>query len=132
MAGSQVPFCPLEKKMFDSWSIIEPGSFRVRSKTYFRDKKKELAPNYAAYNPFGVDVFLSQRKVNHIAQYVELPVVTTTPTKLPSILVVNVQVYCLVPWLNCSSFASSLVFRFNDDVAIGIIDSIVSSCNFSW
>ncbi|AAF79756.1 putative protein ENHANCED DISEASE RESISTANCE 2 [Arabidopsis thaliana] len=92
MAGSQVPFCPLEKKMFDSWSIIEPGSFRVRSKTYFRDKKKELAPNYAAYNPFGVDVFLSQRKVNHIAQYVELPVVTTTPTKLPSILVVNVQI----------------------------------------
>ncbi|CAH8256466.1 unnamed protein product [Arabidopsis lyrata] len=92
MAGSQVPFCPLEKQMFDSWSIIEPGSFRVRSKTYFREKKKEFAPNYAAYNPFGVDVFLSQRKVNHIAQYVELPIVTTTPTKLPSILVVNVQI----------------------------------------
>ncbi|KAL1196171.1 hypothetical protein V5N11_026576 [Cardamine amara subsp. amara] len=92
MAGSQVPFCPLEKKMFDCWSIIEPSSFRVRGKTYFREKKKEFAPNYAAYNPFGVDVFLSQRKVNHIAQYVELPVITTTSTKLPSILVVNVQI----------------------------------------
>ncbi|CAN8241120.1 unnamed protein product [Cochlearia groenlandica] len=93
VAGTQVPFCPLEKKMFDCWSIIEPSSFRVRGKTYLRDKKKEFAPNYAAYNPFGVDVFLSQRKVNHIAQYVELPVSTnTTPTKLPSILVVNVQI----------------------------------------
>lgn len=60
-----------------------------------REKKKEFAQNYAAYNPFGVDVFLSQRKVNHIAQYVELPVVNTAPTKLPSILVVNVQVHCL-------------------------------------
>ncbi|ESQ29549.1 hypothetical protein EUTSA_v10024106mg [Eutrema salsugineum] len=92
IAGTQVPFCPLEKKMFDCWSIIEPSSFRVRGKTYFREKKKEFAPNYAAYNPFGVDVFLSQRKVNHIAQYVELPVITTTSSKLPSILVVNVQI----------------------------------------
>lgn len=92
VAGTQVPFCPLEKKMLDCWSIIEPSSFRVRSKTYFREKKKEFAQNYAAYNPFGVDVFLSQRKVNHIAQYVELPVVNTAPTKLPSILVVNVQI----------------------------------------
>lgn len=96
-----------------------------------REKKKEFAPNYAAYNPFGVDVFLSQRKINHIAQYVELPVVSTTSTKLPSILVVNVQVYCLNPWLNRSSFVLSPVFKFNDDVAIGIIDSIVSSCNLS-
>ncbi|CAH2047387.1 unnamed protein product [Thlaspi arvense] len=92
IAGTQVPFCPLEKKMFDCWSIIEPSSFRVRGKTYFREKKKEFAPNYAAYNPFGVDVFLSQRKVNHIAQFVELPVVNTSSTKLPSILVVNVQI----------------------------------------
>lgn len=36
VAGTQVPFCPLEKKMLDCWSIIEPSSFRVRSKTYFR------------------------------------------------------------------------------------------------
>uniref|UniRef100_A0A1J3H746 Protein ENHANCED DISEASE RESISTANCE 2 n=2 Tax=Noccaea caerulescens TaxID=107243 RepID=A0A1J3H746_NOCCA len=92
IAGSQVPFCPLEKKMFDCWSIIEPSSFRVRGKTYFREKKKEFAPNYAAYNPFGVDVFLSQRKVNHIAQYVELPAINTASTKLPSILIVNVQI----------------------------------------
>ncbi|CAN1311240.1 hypothetical protein LINPERPRIM_LOCUS28328, partial [Linum perenne] len=58
---------------------------------FARDKKKELAPNYAAYYPFGVDVFLSPRKVDHIAQFVELPVASTSG-KLPSILVVNVQI----------------------------------------
>ncbi|VVA90721.1 unnamed protein product [Arabis nemorensis] len=90
IAGSQVPFCPIEKKMVDCWSIIDPNSFRVRGKTYFREKKKEFAPSHAAYNPFGVDVFLSEHKINHVAQYVKLPVTTTSP-KLPSILVVNVQ-----------------------------------------
>ncbi|KAL0732594.1 hypothetical protein Bca4012_008803 [Brassica carinata] len=91
VAGSQVPFCPIDKKMLDCWTTIEPNSFRVRGKTYLRDKKKEFAASNAAYNPFGVDVFLSEHKINHIAQYVKLPV-TTTSTKLPSILVVNVQI----------------------------------------
>ncbi|CAN6884552.1 unnamed protein product [Brassica oleracea] len=90
IAGSQVPFCPIDKKMLDCWSTIEPNSFRVRGKTYLREKKKEFAPSHAAYNPFGVDVFLSERKINHVAQYVKLPV-TTTSTKLPFILIVNVQ-----------------------------------------
>lgn len=57
-----------------------------------RDKKKEHAPNYAAYYPFGVDVFLSQRKIDHIARFVELPVGGSSSGELPSILVVNVQV----------------------------------------
>ncbi|KAJ7953718.1 Protein ENHANCED DISEASE RESISTANCE 2 [Quillaja saponaria] len=91
IAGSQVPFCPIEKKIFDSWSQIEPKSFKVRGVNYFRDKKKEFAPNYAAYYPFGVDVFLSQRKIEHIARFVELPVVSPSG-KLPPILVVNVQI----------------------------------------
>ncbi|KAG5387344.1 hypothetical protein IGI04_038814 [Brassica rapa subsp. trilocularis] len=91
VAGSQVPFCPVDKKMLDCWTTIEPNSFRVRGKTYLRDKKKEFAASHAAYNPFGVDVFLSERKINHIAQYVKLPV-TTASTKLPSLLVVNVQI----------------------------------------
>ncbi|KAF3569869.1 hypothetical protein F2Q69_00063605 [Brassica cretica] len=91
VAGSQVPFCPIDKKMLECWTTIEPNSFRVRGKTYLRDKKKEFAASQAAYNPFGVDVFLSERKINHIAQYVKLPV-TTTSAKLPSLLVVNVQI----------------------------------------
>ncbi|GFP91567.1 hypothetical protein PHJA_001300700 [Phtheirospermum japonicum] len=90
IAGSQVPFCPLGKRMPDSWSEIEPGTFKVRGVNYFRDKKKELAHNCAAYNPFGLDVFLSQRKINHITRFVELPVVSSSG-KLPPILVVNIQ-----------------------------------------
>ncbi|XP_049403764.1 uncharacterized protein LOC125867345 [Solanum stenotomum] len=91
IAGSQVPVCRLEKKMADSWSHIEPGTFRVRGENYFRDKKKVFAPNYAAYYPFGVDVFLSQRKIFHIARLVELPFIEQSGT-LPPILVVNVQI----------------------------------------
>ncbi|KAF5726789.1 hypothetical protein HS088_TW22G00471 [Tripterygium wilfordii] len=91
VAGMQVPFCPREKKILDSWSFIEPGSFKVRGVTYLRDKKKELAPNHAAYNPFGVDVFLSPRKIDHIARFVSLPAFNSSG-KLPPILVVNVQI----------------------------------------
>ncbi|EOA37812.1 hypothetical protein CARUB_v10011985mg [Capsella rubella] len=80
-----------DKKMLDCWSTIDPNSFRVRGKTYFREKKKEFAPSNAAYNPFGVDVFLSEHKIHHVAQYVKLPV-TTTSAELPSILIVNVQI----------------------------------------
>ncbi|KAG2702213.1 hypothetical protein I3760_06G079700 [Carya illinoinensis] len=90
-AGSQVPFCPIEKKMLDSWSPIEPGTFKVRGVNYFRDKKKDFAPNNAAYYPFGVDVFLSQRKIDHLARFVELPVINSSGD-LPPILIVNVQV----------------------------------------
>ncbi|RWR77652.1 CW14 protein isoform 1 [Cinnamomum micranthum f. kanehirae] len=91
LAGSQVSFCPIEKKMLDSWSHIEPSSFKVRGENYFRDKKKEFAPNYAAFYPFGVDVFLCQRKIDHIARFVELPTMNSSG-KVPPILVVNVQV----------------------------------------
>lgn len=91
LAGSQVPFCPLEKKMLDCWSQIEPNTFRVRGENYLRDKKKDFAPNYAAYYPFGVDVYLSQQKIEHIGQFVELPNVNPS-SKLPPILIVNVQI----------------------------------------
>ncbi|XVE92543.1 hypothetical protein REPUB_Repub01dG0106500 [Reevesia pubescens] len=90
-AGSQVTFCPIEKKMFDCWSDIKPGTFKVRGQNYFRDKKKDYAPNHAPYYPFGVDVFLSPRKIDHIARFVALPVISHSG-KLPSILVVNVQI----------------------------------------
>ncbi|KAK8471997.1 hypothetical protein PHAVU_002G079600 [Phaseolus vulgaris] len=91
VAGSQVPFCPIEKKMLDCWSQIDAATFKVRGVNYFKDKKKDFAPNYSAYYPFGVDVFLSPRKVDHIARFVELPVMSSSG-KFPPILVVNVQV----------------------------------------
>lgn len=98
IAGSQVPFCPTGKQMLDCWSRIEPGSFKVRAENYLRDKKKDFARNYAAYNPFGVDLFVSQKKINHIARFVELPVISSSGP-LPPILVVNVQVPLYPPTL---------------------------------
>ncbi|KAH9739874.1 DUF1336 domain-containing protein [Citrus sinensis] len=90
-AGSSLSFCPLEKKMSNSWSPIEPSTFRVRGQNYLRDKKKDFAPNFAAYCPFAADVFLSQRKIDHIARFVDLPVIDSSE-ELPSILVVNLQI----------------------------------------
>ncbi|GAB4832185.1 hypothetical protein Ancab_006202 [Ancistrocladus abbreviatus] len=94
VAGSQVPYCPTEKKMADCWSHIDPSTFKVRGQNYLRDKKKDFAPNRAAFYPFGADVFLSQRKINHIARFVELPAINSSG-KVPPILVVNVQVIFL-------------------------------------
>ncbi|PON59433.1 hypothetical protein PanWU01x14_159430 [Parasponia andersonii] len=91
LAGSTVPHCPIEKRMPDCWSPIEPSTFKVRGKNYFRDKKKDCAPNCAAFYPFGVDVFLCHRKIDHIARLVELPAQNVSGDA-PSILVVNVQV----------------------------------------
>ncbi|TVU45594.1 hypothetical protein EJB05_05084 [Eragrostis curvula] len=91
LAGSQVQLCLLETKVLNSWSHVDPGTFRVRGSNYFRDKKKEFAPNYAAYYPFGVDVYLSPQKLNHISRFVQLPDIQLS-SKLPPLLVVNVQV----------------------------------------
>ncbi|CAK9170017.1 unnamed protein product [Ilex paraguariensis] len=90
-AGSQVPYCSIEKKMSDCWSAIVPSTFKVRGQNYLRDKKKDLAPNYAAFSPFGVDVFVSPRKIVHIARFVELPAIDSSG-KVPPILVVNLQI----------------------------------------
>ncbi|XP_021844678.1 uncharacterized protein [Spinacia oleracea] len=91
LAGSQVPFSRIEKKVMDSWSHIEPNSFRVRGQNYLRDKKKDFAPSYAAYYPIGVDLFLSPRKIEHVARFVELPAVNSS-AGFPPLLIVNAQV----------------------------------------
>uniref|UniRef100_A0A5B7BPQ9 Protein ENHANCED DISEASE RESISTANCE 2 C-terminal domain-containing protein n=1 Tax=Davidia involucrata TaxID=16924 RepID=A0A5B7BPQ9_DAVIN len=92
IAGSQVPYCPIEKKMSDCWSPIEPSTFKVRGKNHFRDKKKDLAPNNTAFYPFGVDVFVSPRKIDHIARFVELPSISSSSGEVPPILIVNLQI----------------------------------------
>lgn len=89
-AGFQVPFCPPGKEMPGCWSSVEPSTFKLRGESYLRDKKKESAPNHAAFYPFGVDVFVCPKKIDHIAQYVELPTFDSNDG-LPPILIVNIQ-----------------------------------------
>ncbi|XP_071704057.1 uncharacterized protein [Rutidosis leptorrhynchoides] len=91
IAGSQVPYCPIEIKLSDSWSPLDPSTFKVRGHNYLRDKKKECAANQAAFYLIGVDVFLSPRKIDHIARLLQLPKVESCG-KIPPLLVVNLQI----------------------------------------
>nr|XP_043615510.1 uncharacterized protein LOC122587412 [Erigeron canadensis] len=114
IAGSQVPCCPIDKKMSDCWSPLEPSTFKVRGHNYMRDKKKENASNLAAFYPIGMDVFLSPRKIDHIARLLELPTVETSG-KVPSLLIVNLQIPLYPPALFQSEYdgeGMSFVFYF--------------------
>ncbi|KAG6758021.1 hypothetical protein POTOM_038354 [Populus tomentosa] len=93
---SKVIMLSLKRKSCDGEETTEFCEYRL-------DKQKCPAPDYSPYVPIGVDLFVCPRKINHIAQHLELPNLQGHE-KVPSLLIINMQLPSYpVSMFNCDS-----------------------------